>query len=186
MSASARVTAFNAWAKHHRWSARCDPDLRLKDEGLKGLLAVWREQARAHPVPRRSQFTARLLKPWLASIALIERVSMVPPGYHLRLVGTRVTLVLGLPNGRILEDVVKPETAERWHAVLDVTLEEQCPLRFVAATAYRGLEHLRAEALHLPLSAEGGPATMVLIGMFFGPAVEAQARALMGTPGAAG
>ncbi len=166
---AARTASFNEWAKAQDWPARCDPELNFESENLAGLLAVWRALACEGKIPLRRQMTMRLLKPHLRDIAIFERVCEHPKRYHVRLSGSRLSELLGNLQGRLLEEAVSVELARRWHALLDLTLDEVRPLRFTNRIAYKGREHLQAEALHLPLSELGPPPTMVLVCALFKP-----------------
>ena len=179
---TAAVTGFNQWAEKRDWEARCDPDLAFESPLLRNLLAVWRDQAKGRVAPLREEMTARLLKPFLPSIAVIERLG--PERYRVRLMGTRLTQVLGHLQGKILEEEVSPENAARWHALFQLSLTERRPLRYAAPVAYSGAEYLRAEALHLPLSADGGEPTMLLIAAVFAPNAGDDPKKLLGTAGA--
>jgi hypothetical protein len=165
MGSPAQVDAFNTWAAQRGWVARCDSELQLENASLRSLLAVWREQARDRVAPLREEMTARLLKPYLINLMLIERLA--PQSYLVRLMGTRVTQIIGHLQGKQITSE-PAEVAARWYAVLDLTLAEQRPLRYTSMVAYPGREHLMAEALHLPLTAAAGRASsMVLIGTVF-------------------
>ena len=167
---TAGAVAFNEWAAAHNWSARCDPTLTFESDVFRGLLTAWQEQTGSAAIPQRSQMTARVLKPYLGNVAVFER--LCDGRYSVRLMGTRLTEVLGNLQGKILDDAVSPELVSRWHAVLDLVLAEARPLRFSNRHAYKGREYLQAEALDLPLSESGGPPNMVLICALFKPNVD--------------
>lgn len=179
---TAAIASFNQWAEKRGWEARCDPDLAFESPLLRNLLAVWREQANGRVAPLREEMTARLLKPFLPSIAVMERLA--PDRYRVRLMGTRLTQVLGHLQGKILEEAVTAENAARWHALFDLSLTECRPLRYASPVAYSGAEYLRAEALHLPLSADGGAPSMLLLAAVFAPNAGEDPKKLLGTAAA--
>ncbi len=164
---AATVATFNEWAKKRDWPALCDADLVFESPALIDLLAIWRMQAGREAIPQRDRLSARVLKAHLAQIAIFERASAEPLRYRVRLMGTKLAQMLGDMQGKCLEDVTAPETAERWHAVLELVLAEKRPLRFFNRVAYIGREHLQAESFGAPLAESGGAIPMVLVGAVF-------------------
>ncbi|MDE1937818.1 MAG: PAS domain-containing protein [Alphaproteobacteria bacterium] len=163
----ATIAAFNEWAKARDWPAVCDGDLAFASPALTDLLTIWREHAGREAMPQRGQLSARVLKAHLTQIAIFERTSVDPPRYRARLMGTKLTQILGDMQGKFLEDTAAPETVARWHAVLDLVLSVKRPLRFFNPIAYIGREHLQAESFGAPLAESGGAPTMVLVGIVF-------------------
>jgi len=157
------AAVFNEWAKARGWPARCDAGLVFESTTLTDLARVWCSLAGADGVVLRSQMTMRVLKPCIEDIAIVERLAEEPTRYYVRLMGTHLALQIGNLHGKIVDEAVSPDVAERWHALLDATLAENRPLRYVSSVAYEGLEHYRAEALQLPLCDTGAPPTMVLV-----------------------
>ncbi len=154
MSHSTRTLAFNNWAAETGWPAVCDPDLAFNDALLANLHSLWRKKAETDVIPRRSQMTPRVLKPFLKNIAILERASEMPVRYRVRVIGTHLTEALGEMQGKYLDEVLPAPVALQWHARLDLTLAEGRPMRFVSRVDARQLFFLRSETFWAPLASE--------------------------------
>ena len=163
----ARAAAFNDWAKAHGWPSLCGPDLAFESEALTDLLAIWRKQAGTEAIPQRSRMSARALKHHLGQLAILERVADGPTRYRVRLMGTRITQMVGEMQGKFLEDVLPAELLPRWYCALDLTLAEGRPLRFVTRVDFGKLEFMQAELLLVPLLEGGDMPSLVLGGVAF-------------------
>jgi hypothetical protein len=164
---AARAVAFNDLAKAQGWPSLCDPDLAFESEALTDLLAIWRKHAGTEAIPQRSRTSARVLKQHLGHVAILERVADGPARYRVRLMGTRITQMVGEMQGKFLEDVVPAELLPRWYCALDLTLAEGRPLRFVTRVDFGKLEFLQAELLLAPLLEGSDTPSLVLGGVAF-------------------
>lgn len=138
------------------WWLERDPALEFEAEALEKALAVWRRFA--DPVPRRSALTARVLKPFLTKMCIVERSA--PGRYRIRLMGSTVAMLIGDMQGRPLEDCLAPHVLKRWTTALDTLFEEMCPLRILSCVAGHGRVFVRAEMLAAPLLDDGLQPTM--------------------------
>jgi hypothetical protein len=155
--------AFNNWAREANWPAVCDPGLNFSASALRHLLTIWREQAGDAPMPHRSRLTARLMKPYLGDISIIERVSADPVRYRVRLMGTRLTGVLGEMQGRYLDETLAPAVLPHWQRRLGLTLAENRPMRFVSRVDLKGKTYLVSENLWAPLAGDDASCPLVLM-----------------------
>lgn len=158
-----RIEAFNEWAVEREWPAHCDPSLEFDASALGDLLAIWRDKAGSGVMPHRNALTARVLKPHLGNIAILERMSEEAPRYRVRLLGSRLALAIGEMQGKFLDDVLESDVVPHWEARADLALAEQCPLRFVSRVDVRRLYHLRSESLWAPLASDDGAGRLVLM-----------------------
>jgi hypothetical protein len=165
IGAAARAAEFNAWAKTQSWPAFCDAQLQFESKVLAGLLAIWRGLGGG--IPRRDQLTAQLLKPYLGDVAIFEQMANAPPRYRTRLIGTRITQVVGEMQGKMVDEVVPPELLPRWHYLFDMTLQVRHPFRLTARVDFRQLDFLEAEMLFAPLLESGEVPTMIFSGVIF-------------------
>jgi hypothetical protein len=158
----------NDKAKRAKWAVRCDPDCAFSQPALKNALALWRQYA-GNGMPRRSDMTPRVLKPYLAMLALHERVAG-PDGtrrYRIRLMGNTLTMVAGAKSGQHYDEFLPPDAVPIWNAMTDAVLAHGGPLRMVIRADEVDKPHLMGELFAAPLLADDGTASVVLtIGRF--------------------
>lgn len=109
-------------------------------------------------IPPRSAFTPRNAKDFLGNLILFERQNS---SYLIRLMGTRISTVLGEMQGKALTEALPGEVAERWKAVLDMVLTQMKPMRVVKTVAFNDLHYLEAELFLAPLLDGHGDPTIV-------------------------
>jgi hypothetical protein len=154
----------NAAARRYRWPMLCDPSCRFSYSKHDDLLALWRGLASSGSIPYRRDMTARLLRPYLNSVAIYERAE--GPGgevrYRVRLMGSKIVQVFGELTGKFLDEAVPEDYVARWHALPDVTLGTGGPVRLLIRSDTFNKAHMVAEYLCLPLRADDGAAKLVL------------------------
>lgn len=70
------------------------------------LHALWRRARGTGLVPRRAEFTAETLHPWLPNIVILDQVDV---RYRFRLVGTAIVAIAGRDaTGKYLDEIVSP------------------------------------------------------------------------------
>jgi hypothetical protein len=77
--------------------------------------------------------------------------------------GTRISAVLGEMQGKMLEDALPREVAQRWAIVLSEVVKTVKPLRVVKTVAFNDLHYLQAELFLAPLLDAAGQLTMVFV-----------------------
>ena len=147
---------FNARARREGWQQHCDPHLKFRHADLPAMLAVWQQQAAGRDMPARRDMTPHVLKPFLSRIALEERVQVNPPRWRWRLVGTRITQIIGERTGKYLDEDAPPRQTARWVASAELVLEICRPLRFVGRVLANEKEYLFSELVFTPLSDDDG------------------------------
>jgi hypothetical protein len=161
----------NARSAAEGWPTRCDATLAFEDQRLAALLAIWRE-AGGGRMPRREDFTARMLGKHLQHLTFVE---MAQGRYRFRLFGTALARFTGDWTGKFLEEAVPEVFLPSWRATYDTVVEACAPLRFTARFRAAELEHIAAETLAAPLAAPGaGPSDAVsglLVSVAYAPAV---------------
>jgi hypothetical protein len=155
------VSGFSKWSIMRKWEASCDPTLAFESPLPLDGLAAWRAQSADGTIPRRDSLSARALKSCIGNVIIFERIAAQPSRYRIRLMGTRLTTVLGEMQGKIVDESVSHKAGRAWHAALDVTLSCGSPLRFVSRVAFKNLDFLKAEVLLAPLLDDRGEPTMV-------------------------
>lgn len=133
-----------------------------KDESLSFespiLLAAFEAWASFGTIPPRSAVTPRSAKAFVGNLIIFERHDDT---YLIRLMGTRISAVLGEMQGKVLPEAVPLEVALRWKSVLDIVLAEMKPSRVVKTVAFNDLHYLEAELCLAPLLDAQGHPTMV-------------------------
>ena len=177
------ASEYNDLAMKNGWPALCDATVKFTHPDLCRVLGVWRKAAKGGGLPRESDMTARLLRPFLSDIVIYECVvsRKGERRWRVRLMGTSFAQIMGDLSDEFLDKAVPPALLPRWHASLDATLSARAPLRFVAQAVTSGMKFLVGEYLSAPLIAADGSASLVLAaGRFTGGRawqdVEAEAR----------
>ena len=134
-----------------------DETLAFESQILKDAFAEW---SRHGPLPSRCDFTPRSSKAFLGNLAIFEQHGTT---FRIRLMGTRITTVIGEMQGKTLEECLPPETAGRWKAFLNEALATRKPIRVVKSVGFRDLHFLEAEILVAPLLDRQDCLTMVFI-----------------------
>jgi hypothetical protein len=156
------VKALNQQAAREHWYHVCDPSLAFSEPSYERLLNVWRSKVGARAMPKRSEMTPRDLKDVLRHLIVLERVERRPSRYRVRLLGTRLTSMVGDRTGNLLEDVIPRDHLPRWVVCADLILDGGLPMRFIGRVHLQGKEYLNAENLFVPLSNEEGEPTFVM------------------------
>jgi hypothetical protein len=164
---SSPVERFNARAGAERWPTECDAALAFEDERLMALLSIWRDAAKG-ALPRREDFTARMLGKHLRHLTFVEHAD---GRYRFRLFGSALSRFTGDWTGRYLDEAVPKQFLPSWLATYDTTLEARAPLRFIARFRPAELAHIKAETLAAPLADAGGVANGLLVSVAYMPVV---------------
>ncbi len=141
------MAEFDDWASSPRHAVELDASLAFESDVLKSAWQEWSRLATAG-VPHRSAFTPHNAKPFLAHLVIFERRNST---FLIRLMGTKVSAVIGEMQGRILEEALPADVAARWRKVLSEVLRSGKPIRAVTAVGFRNLNYLQAEILLAPL-----------------------------------
>jgi hypothetical protein len=159
------MPTYNYWTDPPPSSVTRDPSLAFDASALKDALSEWREQAGSDAIPSRSTMTARNAKSFLGNLVILERAG--ERQYRVRLMGTKITAVIGEMQGRLLEEALPPDAVKRWTTWFEMTLTELRPIRLVVEGTIHNLQFLRVEILLAPLLDEGRQATLVFAAVAF-------------------
>jgi hypothetical protein len=157
------LDALNARAEAAGWTFVCGPARDFEHAALARALAVWREKAAGRPMPLRADMTARVMKPFLTNMSLLERVE-VEGGqrYRVRLHGSTLARYSGDSTGKFLEDFVAPERLGGYLGIYDAVLQLRVPLRVVSHYQAPEIDYLTGESLVAPLAVAGSATPLVL------------------------
>jgi hypothetical protein len=167
---------YNALAQAEGWHSTCYAALDFKHRALVDLLGIWRRFALQGSVPRRVDLTPRLLRAHLGDIAIYERSGESGERYRMRVMGMRLSAVLGDLTGKYLDEAVPKKFLKRWHAAPDAVLEAGAPLRFLSRAEIADKPFITGEYLMAPLLGDGGERDTVLSCALFGPTITPQRR----------
>jgi hypothetical protein len=157
------VQAFNARAKRAGWTMTCGPAQGFRRRELSNALALWREKAGTRIMPARSDMTARVMKPYLSHMSLLERVgSGASARYRGRLHGTALASYAGDKTGLFLDDVLPAHLVGGYTGVYDTVLELKLPLRVVSHYQAPEISYLVGENLVAPLSLSSNATPLIL------------------------
>jgi len=179
---NAIAAKYNRIAATGGWQSLCDDSVRFAHPELCRLLGRWRKQAKAGAIPKYTDMTPRLLKPFLGDVVLYEHLAETGDRrWRVRLMGQSFAQIMGDLSGLFLDSAVPPEFLPRWNTALDCTLAYRAPLRFLGRMTTNGMGFLNGEYFSAPLLDGNGSATLVLAaGRFTGGRswedVEAEAR----------
>lgn len=141
-----------------------DPDLRFEDARLGRLLAWWRGEVEAlGRLPGRGRFDPVAMKALLPQVYMVD----VLPGMRLRwrLIGTAITAMAGRDStGRSFDEIYAGAALDTIAASFREVARSARPLRSFGSFAFAGntRNHVRFEAMEVPLSAGGYTVDMVL------------------------
>jgi len=153
------IAQFNARAEERGWIQYCDPANAFVIRDCEELIELWNWARGDKIMPSREEMPVRVLKPYLARLAVAEQIEKNPPRFKYRLVGTLVTQTLDERTGQTFDDESATlEQTERWtHSAL-LSFTVKTPLRFPIVVQRRTI----GEMLLLPLSDETGEPRFVM------------------------
>jgi len=158
----------NAYATEQGWPLRGSAVLEFDRPELNQLRDIWLEKAAGTPIPYRSDFDARTLKPMLRNVVILEHVEDGGRWrYRIRLMGSEISRLMGEGTGRFLDECVSANTLPRWLIAYDAVMEAQVALRFLSRYEAQRVRYLTSESFIAPmLDARGNP-TLLLSCAYF-------------------
>jgi len=157
----------NARCAAQGWPTVCDPTLSFENARLTALAEVWRAAGNGG-LPKREDFTARMLAKHLQHMTFVE---MVDGRYRFRLFGSALSRFTGDWTGKFLDEAVPDAFLPSWTATYDTVAEARLPLRFTAQFRAAELAHIAAETLAAPLADAGGAVSGLLVSVAYAPVV---------------
>lgn len=151
------------WATSPREITK-DDNLAFESPVLQAAAETWFVLAEGQ-IPPRSRFTARTVKGFVGHLIIFEKLTA--ENYLIRLMGTRVTNILGEMQGKTLTEALPAETAGRWCAALNDLLAARRPMRLVTTLNFNDLHYLEAEIFLAPLTDDAGKETKALAAVVF-------------------
>lgn len=166
------VDDFNARAARGQWATVCDQRLSFDDPRLAQLRDIWQAVRGDREMPRRGDFSARILGKHLQRLTFVECVrGGGAHRYRFRLFGSALAQYIGDSTGKFLEEVVPANFLESWVAAYDLVMDMRRPLRFVSRFQAAELEHVQAECFMSPLAGEASEPWGLLVSVVYSPVV---------------
>jgi len=157
------LNALNARAKAAGWTFLVGKAEGFEHPPLAAAAALWREKAHGRPMPARADMTARVMKPFMAQMSLLERVDDAGRDrYRVRLHGSALARYSGDATGKWLEEVVGAERIGSYIGIYDTVLALGIPLRVVSRYQAPELDYLDGESFVAPLSVPTSPTPIIL------------------------
>jgi hypothetical protein len=130
------------------------PARAFRHANLAAMLAVWQAACGKRHLPSRADFTARLLKPYLRDIVIldVEGAGAGRRRYRHRYIGSAIVELIGEQTGRYLDELVAADEMPHWAEAFDRIVDEGEPARFESEADLAPFAQLQAESLVLPLS----------------------------------
>jgi hypothetical protein len=142
---------------------------RIREPFLKDLLALWTARRGGRRMPARSDFDAIELMRFGGRIALID-VEHDPRRYRFRLIGSRITEILGRDStGCYVDELYEPSFRQLAVEPYERILRDLEPVTSRGNMKRMGKEFLRFQSLDLPLSRDGEVVDMIMKGTQFEP-----------------
>jgi hypothetical protein len=170
--ATTAVEEFNARATREQWHTQCDDKLIFDSPKLAQLRDIWLSVRHDRVMPKRGDFTARILGRHLQSLSFVERAEEDGVRrYRFRMFGSGLARFIGDCTGKYLEDVVPENFVDTWYATYDLVIDTGKPLRFVSRFRAAELEHVQAETFIAPMAGEAGKPWGLLVSVIYSPIV---------------
>jgi hypothetical protein len=170
--AKTAVDDFNARSAREQWHTHCDEKLIFDSPKLAQLRDIWMAVRGTREIPKREDFTARILGKYLQYLTFVEREEKDGARrYRFRMFGSALARFIGDSTGKYLDEVVPENFATSWYATYDLAVETRKPLRFVSRFRAAELEHVMAECLVAPLAGDDGKPWGLLVSVVYSPVV---------------
>ena len=156
---------YNHNAELNRWPSRVDPALNFDSLLLREAFAAWRGAAGKRELPLRTDMTPRVMKRFLAHVAVLEIVrEQSRARFRIRVTGTALERSFGGMTGTFLDESLPEPFRSRWHATLNVPLAAQCAARSIGRVEFRDQTYLKAETFYGPMGADmAAPDSMLVV-----------------------
>lgn len=158
----------NRRARKEGWETRADPTLAFREPQLLQVRELWHNLTDEHRLPSRAELTARLMKPYLRHLTVMDIGRPGQKRFVHRFVGTEITHHMGELTGTSLEDFLPEHLVARTTLFFEAVVEARRAVRIVTRFQLKAVDFLLAEIFAAPLAADGiTPDKLVTISYFF-------------------
>ncbi|MBV9331327.1 MAG: PAS domain-containing protein [Alphaproteobacteria bacterium] len=137
---------------------------------LNRLLSYWRSKCEGDPIPLRTSFQPRDVKPMLPSLVVVDALEGLKD-FRFAVIGTRIIEFYGEnATGRTIRDVYAkaPTLRDFVLLLLSWSCAKRVPLRCLHPPQPRKSAHFRAhDTLYLPFSSDGETADRVIMAFVY-------------------
>jgi hypothetical protein len=155
---------YNRQAELAGWPNRLDPSLSFEAQDLREALAVWRNAAGTRLLPLRTDLTPKLMKSFLAKVAVLDVVREDGrTRFRVRVTGSALDRNFGGMTGKFLDESLPEPFLTRWVATLNVALQAQGPARTSGKMEFRDQIYLNIETFYAPMGADPSAPDAILI-----------------------
>lgn len=166
------LNRLRAQAERAGWGVELDEKLQFEKPELKHLHDLWRLKAvEVGGLPARGDLDARMLKPFLRHLTIVERApdSLGKTHFRFRLQGSALVQHFGEQTGKLLEESIPPGIVEAWNAGYDALLAARRPVRVLTYYQMPSVDYLTGESFSVPLGNGDAMPTSVLTVTYFRP-----------------
>ncbi len=171
------IAELEAKAKTAGWGVEVDPLLRFERAELRAASrSVELKSIERGGLPTRSDLDARLLKPFLRHLTIMEYVPDQDgkPHFKFRLQGMALVQYFGEQTGRMLEDSVSADTVEAWNTGYLALLKAKRPMRVLTYYQMQTVDYITGENFSVALGNGDLDPVCVLTVTYFSPRSSAQ------------
>jgi hypothetical protein len=155
---------YNSRAERDRWPSRLDATLAFEAPILREAHSVWRKAAEGRALPLRADMTPRLMKHFLANVAVLDIVRTAGrTRFRIRVTGTALERTFGGMTGMFLDESLSEPFRSRWEATLSVPLRAGTAARSLGRVEFRDQTYLKAETFYGPMGADFAAADSILV-----------------------
>lgn len=179
------IADLQSTAKTRGWGVEVDPTLSFERAELRQLHDLWKlKQIERGGLPERGDLDARLLKPFLRHLTIMEYMPDQDgkPHFKFRLQGMALVQYFGEQTGRMLEDSVTPDVVEAWNTGYYALLLAKRPLRTLTYFQMASVDYITGENFSVALGNGDKDPVSVLTVTYFSP--RASAHKLTDSPAA--
>jgi hypothetical protein len=171
------IAELQTQAKTAGWGVEVDPTLAFERVELKQLHDLWKlKSIEKNRLPERGDLDARLLKPFLRNLTIMEHVPGEDgkPHFKFRLQGMALVQYFGEQTGRMLEDSVSPDIVDAWNTGYYAVLKARRPIRTLTYFQMESVDYITGENFSVALGNGDQESTNVLTVTYFSPRASAQ------------
>jgi hypothetical protein len=165
------IDSLRTKAKTSGWGVEVDETLSFERPELRQLHELWRlKSIERGGLPARGDLDARLLKPFLRNLTIMEHVPGPDgkPHFRFRLQGMALVQYFGEQTGRMLEDAVSSDI-EAWNTGYAALLAAKQPMRVITYYQMESADYITGESFSVALGNGDAMPVSVLTVTYFSP-----------------